>query len=265
MTNKKVLAILIFTLCVTIPILTLSLFPAPCGFGICLLFYYPIIFLVGVLSAWTYFKFSDKLKFNKTILFLIIFLLDLVVLTYFYPKGEFFPTNQLRVARQVANDYENLKPVDIFKATEDRNFLQITALYHKFNLPSETYDVRYCFIDDKGSCDTMYREFSYFIMDNKVVTNNSNFDYNLDLNEGSFSFTDTVDQIDFTFKVGYPDFGKYRKSFTNTSAEISDTGTRTTGLVKDKEKLRVIVDETRPKFEYRFTKLFENYLNITKR
>lgn len=264
MNKKKVTAILIFLLCMTIPILTLSLFPTPCGYGLCLLVYYPIIFFIGGLSAWTYYKFSDRIKLNKTALLLVLLLVDFALLTYFYPKGEYFPTNQIRVARQVADNYVNLKPVDIFKATENRNFLQITALYHKFDLPTEIYDVRYCFIDSKGSCDTMYREFNYFIMDNKVVTNNSHFDYNLDLNEGSFSFIDTVEQVDFTFKVGYPDFGKYRKNFTNTSSEITDKGTRTTGLVQDIEKLRVIVDETIPKFEYRFTKLFKSYLNLTK-
>ena len=263
MTKKKVITILIFLLCVTIPILTLSLFPTPCGYGLCLLVYYPFIFLVGGLSAWTYHKFSVRFKRNKSILFLLIFIIDFALLTYFYPKGEYFPTNQLRVARQEANDYGNLKPVDIFKATDDRNFLRITALYHKFNLPTEIYDVRYCFFDINGSCDTMYREFNYFIMDKKVVTNNPDFNYNLDLNEGYFTFKDTVEKIDFNFKVGYPDFGKYRKTFTNTSSEISDKGTRVTGLVKDIETLRVIVNETKPKFEYRFTKLFEQYLSLT--
>jgi len=264
MTKKKITTILIFLVCVTIPILTLSLFPTPCGYGLCLLFYYPVIFFIGGLSAWTYHKFSDRLKLNKTVLVLLMFLLDLTLLTYFYPKGEYFPTNQIRVARQVANKYENLKPIDIFKATEDRNFLLITALYHKFNLPIETYGVRYCFIDKNGSCDNMFREFNYFIKDNKVVTNNSDFNYKLDLNEGFLSFTDTVEQIDFTFKVGYPDFGKYRKTFTNTSSELSDKGVRVTGLVNDIGILRVIVDENKPKFEYGFTKVFEKYLSLTK-
>ena len=260
--NKKVLAILILILCVTIPILTLSLFPTPCGYGLCLILYYPIIFITGGLSAWVFYKFHDKVKVNSNVLFLIVLLFDISVLTYFYPKGEYFPTNQLQIAKQVANDYEKLKPIDLFKATEDRDFLRITALYHKFNLPTEIYEVRYCFIDEKGSCDTMYRDFNYFIMNNQIVTNNPDFNYNLDPSEGSFSFADTIDQIDFQFKVGYPDFGKYRKSFTNTSSEISESETRVTGLVKDIESLRVIVDENKPKFEYGFTKLFERYLSL---
>ena len=264
MNKKKVTAILIFLLCVTIPILTLSLFPTPCGYGLCLLIYYPIVFLVSGLSAFGYYKFSDKVKLNKTVLFLLILLLDFTLLTYFYPKGEYFPTNQLRVAWQAANDYESLKPVDIFKATEDRNFLLITALYHKYNLPTETYGVRYCFIDKNGSCDTIFNEFNYFILDKKVITNNPEFHFDLDLNEGSFSFTDTIEKNEFIFKVGYPDFGKYRKTFTNTSSELSEKGERVTGLVKDNGALRVIVDETKPKFEYGFTRLFEKYLNLTK-
>lgn len=264
MNKKKVTTILIFLLCVTIPTLILSLFPTPCGYGLCLLVYYLIIFLVGGLSAWTYYKFSDKIKFSKTAFLLIIMLLGFTLLTYFYPKGEYFPINQIRTAREVVDDYDNLKPVDIFKATEERNFLMITALYHKFNLPTKIYNVRYCLIDSNGSFDTIYKEFNYFIQDNKVVTNNSNFHYDLDLREGSFSFTDTVAKQDFVYKVGYPDFGKYRKDFTNTSSDLSDKGERVTGLVKDIGNLRVIVDETPPKFEYGFTTLFEKYLSLTK-
>jgi hypothetical protein len=264
MNKKRVTAILIFLFCVTIPILTLSLFPTPCGYGLCLLIYYPIIFLVGGLSAWTYYKFSDKIKFNKTIFLALILVLDLTLLTYFYPKSEYFPTSQLSVARQIANNYDNLQPIDILKATEDRNFLMITALYHKFKLPKETYNVSYCFIDTNGSCDTIYNEFHYFISDYKVVTDNSKFHYELDLKDGSFTFIDTVENQDFTFKVGYPNFGKYRKDFTNTSSDLSDKGERITGLVKDIGTLRVTVDETQPKFEYGFTRLFEKYLSLTK-
>ncbi len=264
MNKKRVITILTFLFCVTIPILTLSLFPTPCGYGLCLLVYYPIIFLVGGLSAWTYYKFRDKIKFSKTAFWLIILLLDFTLLTYFYPKGEYFPINQIRIAREVVDDYDNLKPVDIFKATEDRNFLMITALYYKFNLPTETYNVRYCFIDSNGSCDTIHKEFNYFIKDNKVVTNNADFRYDLDLIKSSFSYTDTVAKQGFVFKVGYPDFGKYRKDFTNTSSDLSDKGERVTGLVKDIGNLRVIVDETRPKFEYGFTTLFEKYLSLIK-
>ena len=248
----------------TIPILTLSLFPTPCGYGLCLLIYYPIIFLIGGLSAWTYNKFNDKIKFSKTIFLAIILVLDLVLLTYFYPKGEYFPTNQISEARRVANNYDNLQPDDIFKATEDRNFLMITALYHKFNLPTETYSVRYCFIDTNGSCETIYKEFNYFISDNKVVTNNSDFHSDLDLKEGSFSFTDKVKNQDFNFKVGYPNFGKYRKNFANTSSDLSEKGEKVTGLVKAIGTLRVMVDETHPKFEYGFTILFDKYLSLTK-
>lgn len=264
MNKKRVITILTFLFCVTIPILTLSLFPTPCGYGLYLLVYYPFIFLVGGLSAWAYYKLSEKIKLSKTAFLLIILLLDFTLLTYFYPKSEYFPTNQIRIARQVVDDYDSLKPIDIFKATEERNFLMITALYRKFNLPSETYSIRYCFIDNNGSCDTTHKEFNYFIQDSKLVTNNSDFHYDLDLREGSFSFTDTVAREGFVFKVGYPDFGKYRKDFTNTSSDLSDNGERVTGLVKDIGNLRVIVDETRPKFEYGFTTLFEKYLSLTK-
>ncbi len=252
MNKKKIIAILIFLLCVSIPYLILSMFPSSMGNDIyCMLFYYPLLFLIGGLSAWAYNQFRDRVKLNKAVLLLLILLLDFTILTSFYPKGQYSPINQLRVARQVTNDYKNLKPVDIFKAIDDRNFLRITALYHKFNLPPEFYIVRYCFNDTKTkgiydpySCDTMYKEFDYFFMDNRVVTNNPDFDYNLDLNEGSFSFTDTVEKIDFNIKFGYPNFGA-------------------NGRFKEIETLRVIVFETKPTFEYGFTNLFEQYLNKT--
>lgn len=264
MTKKKVTTLLLFLLCVTIPTLILSLFPSPCGYGLCLLIYYPIIFLAGGLSAWTYYTFGDRVKLKKSVSLLIILLLDFAFLSYLYPKGEYSPTNQLREAIQVAKSYENLKPIDIFKATEDKNFLLITALYHKYNLPTETYLVKYCSIDEIGSYDTIFKEFKYFISDNKVVTNNLDFDYNLDLKEGLFTFNDSIEQIQFSFKVGYPDFGKYRETFTNTSSEISDSGERVTALTKDTMNFRVIVEETKPKFEYRFTRLFEKYLSLKK-
>lgn len=264
MTKKKAPTLLLFLLCVTIPTLTLSLFPSPCGYELCLLIYYPIIFLAGGLSAWTYYKFGDRIKLKKTFSLLIILLLDFAFLSYFYPKGEYSPINQLRVARQVAKDYDNLKPIDIFKATEESNFLLITALYHKYNLPTETYLVRYCSIDKNGSCDKVFKEFNYFISGNKLVTNNPDFDYDLDLKEGSFSFNDSFEQIEFTIKLGYPDFGKYRETFTNSSSEISDSGERVTALAKDIKKFRVIVDETKPKFEYGFTRLFEKYLSLAR-
>ena len=250
MNKKKVIAILIFLLSVSIPILTLSLFLSSMGNDIyCMLFYYPLLFLIGGLSAWTYYRFRDRIKLNKTVLFLLILMLDFAILTSFYPKGKYSPTNQLRVARQEANDYKNLKPVDIFKAIDDRNFLRITALYHKFNLPTEFYVVRYCFNDTEGSCsrggsDKMYREFDYFFMDNKVVSNNPDFDYNLDLNEGSFSFSDTVKKIDFNLKIDYPNFG--------ASARLKYIDT-----------LTVIVFENKFTSEYGYTNLFEQYLNIT--
>ena len=245
MNKKKITSILIFLLCVSIPIMILSIFPSTMGDDLyCMLFYYPLLFLISGFSAWAYYKFRDRVKLNKEVFVLLILLLDFAILTSFYPKGEYSPINQLRLARQVSNNYKNLKPFDIFKAIDNRNYLLITALYHKFNLPTEIYVVKYCFNDTILSCDTMYREFDYFIMDNNVVTNNPDFHYNLDLSKGSFSFTDTVEEIDFNITVSYPNFGA-------------------TAYYKDIETLRVIVFETKPKFEYGFTNLFKYYLNIT--
>lgn len=244
MNKKKAIAILIFLVCVTIPILTLALFPSTMGEDLfAMFFYYPLIFLVGGLSAWTYYKFGNRIRLHQAVFLFLIFLLDFAILASFYPKGDNSPINQLRLARQVANDYENLETVDIFPAIDNKDFLRITALYHKFSLPAEIYVVKYCYNDTILNCETLYRKFDFLIMDNKVVSNNPDFDYQLDLNEGSFSFSDRVDTIDFQMTISYPDFG--------ATAQWKDIG-----------NLRVIVFQTKPKFVYGFTKLFEKYLNI---
>jgi hypothetical protein len=245
MNKKKAKAILIFLLCVSIPILILALFTSTMGEDLyAMFFYYPLIFLVGGLSAWAYYKFGERVKIHKAVWLILILLMDFVILISFYPKGGNSPINQLRVARQVVHDYENLEPVDLFEAIDKRHYLRITALYHKFSLPKEIYVVKYCFNDNILNCETLYRKFDFLIMDNKVVSNNPDFDCQLDLKEGSFTFSDTVETIDFQMTINYPHFG-------------------VTARWKDIGNLRVIVFETKPKFDYGFTKLFEKCLNIT--
>lgn len=262
MTRRSIIAILIFLFCVALPTWVLSFFPTPCGgYGLCMLVFYPTIFLLGLISGFVYYKFSDKIKFRKWLQVVLILFVDILLITFFYPKGEFSPFYQIPEARKVVSIYGQLKPTDIFDATEKRNFNLITALYHKFKLPKETYTVTYCLFDTTGSCDTTIKTFNYFIKDNKVFTDNSSIHFALDLTEGSLTFIDTVQQIIITFKVGYPDFGKYKKEFDNTSGELTDKGERITGLVKDIGNLRVMTNENLPKFEYKFERLFEKYLD----
>ncbi|RAW02201.1 hypothetical protein [Pseudochryseolinea flava] len=242
----------------------LSFFPIPCGFGLCLPLYYPIIVFVGLISGWAYYKFNDKIRLRKWIQIILILAVDILVLTYFYPKGEFFPTNQISAARRVVAQYAALKPTDIFEATEKRDFLMITALYHKFELPKETYTVDYCLTDTSGRCDTFLKTFNYFIKDNKVFSDSPSIHFEISLTDGSLTFTDTVQQTTFNFKVGYPNFGKYSDEFDDSSRELSPTGSRVTGLVKDIGAVRVASSERLPKFEYKFTKLFERYLDRLK-
>lgn len=261
MTKRTITTIFIFLFSVVLPTWILSFFPTPCGgYGLCLLVFYPTIFLIGLISGWTYFKFSDRIKLKKWLQVILLLLVDILLLTYFYPKGEFFPLNQIKQAQIVANNYGQLKSTDIFKATEQRNFLLITALYHKFQLPKETYSVTYCLTDTIGSCDTTIKTFNYFIKDNKVFTDNSSIHFELNLIDSSLTFVDTVQQTIINFKIGYPDFGKYKKDFDNTSADLTDNGIKITGLVKDFHNLRVMTNENLPKFEYKFTRLFEKYL-----
>lgn len=258
MTKRITIAILISLFCVAFPNWVLSLFPTPCGgYGICMIVFYPTIFLLGLISGLAYFKFSNKIKFGKWLLVVIILVLNILLIAYFYPKGEFSPFYQIPEARKVAGIYEQLKPIDIFDATEKRNFNLITALYHKFNLPKETYTVSYYLLDTTGSFDTTIKTFNYFIKDNQVFTDDASIHFALDLTEESLTFTDTVQPTTIYFKVGYPDFGKYKTDFDNRSEDL----TGTTGLVKDIGNLRVTASKNSPKFDYKFERLFEKYLD----
>ncbi len=261
MTRRSIIAIVIFLFCVALPTWVLSFFPTPCGFGFCLLFFCPTIFLIGLISGLAFYKFSDKIKLRKGLQVALVLVVDSLLITFFYPKGEFSPVYQISESKKVAGIYGQLKPTDIFEATEKRNFNLITALYHKFKLPKETYTVTYCLFDTTGSCDTTIKIFNYFIKDNKVFTDNSSIHFALDLKEGSLTFTDTVQSTTITFKVGYPDFGKYKKDFDNSSSDLTEKGERITGLVKDIGYLRVMTNENLPKFEYKFEQLFEKYLD----
>lgn len=262
MTKRSIIAILIFLFCVALPTWVLSFFPTPCGgYGLCMLVFYPTIFLIGLISGFIYYKFSDKVKFKKSLQVVLILVVDILLITYFYPKGEFSPFYQIPEARKVVSIYGQLKPTDIFEATEKRNFNLITALYHKFKLAKETYTVTYCLFDTIGSCDTTIKTFNYFIKDNKVFTDNSSIHFALDLTESSLTFTDTVQKTTINFKVGYPDFGKYKNDFGNRSSDLTAKGERITGLVKDIGNLRVMTNENLPKLDYKFEQLFEKYLD----
>jgi hypothetical protein len=196
MKRRTIIAILILIFCIAVPTWVASFFPSVCGdpYGLCVFIFYPTIFLIGLVSGFVYYKFSDRVKFKKWLQVILILIVDTLLICWAYPKGDFSPFNQIKEARQVANIYEQLKPTDIFEATEKRNFNLITALYHKFHLPKETFTVTYCLIDTTGSCDTTIKTFNYFIKDNKVFTDNPSIHFNLNLTEGSLTFIDTLQQ-----------------------------------------------------------------------
>lgn len=266
MIRQFIIPLLIFLFCVCLPTWVLSFFPNPCGggYGLCLLVFYPIIFLIGLVSGFFFYKFSNKLKFKKWLQLALVLIADILLIIYFYPKGEFSPFYQIPQAKKVANIYQELKPTDIFEATEKRNFNLITALYHKYNLPKEIYEVTYCLFDTLGSCDTTIKTFNYFLLDNKVFTNNSSIHFVVDLTRGSLTFIDSVERTKIYFKVGYPNFGKYEKDFDNTSSELTDKDSKITRLSKDYGNLRVMTKENLPKFEYKFEQLFYKYLDRIK-
>lgn len=263
MTRRGIIAILIFLFCFALPIWIASFFPTPCsdGYGLCVLIFYPSVFILGLASGFIYYRFSDRIKLKKALLVTLILVVDIFLMIFIYPESEYSPANQIKEAQNVVSIYGQLKATDIFQATEKRNFNLITALYHKFKLPKETYTVTYCRFDTTGSCDTTIKTFNYFVKDNKVFTDNSSIQFILDLKEGSLTFIDTVEQTFINFKVGYPDFGKYKKDFDNRSSDLTDNGEHITGLAKDIGNLRVMTNENLPKFEYKFERLFEKYLD----
>ena len=108
------------------------------------------------------------------------------------------------------------------------------------------------------------KKFNYFIKDNKVFSDNPSIHFEINLADSSLTFVDTLQQTTVNFKVGYPDFGKYRHEFDNSSSELSEMGERVTGLVRDIDSLRVVTRENLPKFEYKFTRLFDSYLDRLK-
>lgn len=264
MTTKRINSLLIFIFSAIIPIIVLYLFPVSCGYGLCLFFYYPLIFIVAGLSAWVYLKFSEKIQINRTLQAFIVVIINLTLLTYFYPKGEFLPLRQIKIATKVSQDYKKLKQADLFDAVESRNFLLVTALYHKFNLPEEMYAVSYCLIDSLGRCNETFKEFKYFIKNNKLISNDSTVLYELDVKEGTLFFIDTINQTPISLNVGYPNFGKFESDFSNISANLIDSGRKIIGLGKDIGVIRVSINEDNPKVEYGFSKLFKSYLAWTK-
>ncbi|MFP5471959.1 MAG: hypothetical protein ACLGGV_10235, partial [Bacteroidia bacterium] len=96
MTRRSIIAILIFLFCVALPTWVLSFFPTPCGgYGLCMVVFYPAIFLLGLISGFVYYKFSDKIKFRKWLQVVLILVVDILLITFFYPKGEFSPFYQI--------------------------------------------------------------------------------------------------------------------------------------------------------------------------
>jgi hypothetical protein len=268
MRKYRIYSLLLFLVCSFIPYFIINLFPASCGYGICVLFYYVEIFLVSLVSAVTYYKFNRKFnrkfKINNTLQLLMISLIAGCFLIYLYPKGEYYPSTQISKAKHVYNNYENLKPSDLFSAIEHRDFILITALYHKYELPKETYSISYCLKNENGGCDTIIKEFNYYFLKDSLVTDRPDLTYKLDSSKECFTIIDTIAQVGFELKLGYPQLGKFKSSLDGASYNLSDNGSELTAITKEFEHHRILIDKKTPKFEYQFTQLFERYLKLKK-
>lgn len=256
--TKTVISILIFLANIVTPIWVLSFFPTPCGYGLCLLIYYPIIFLTGVLSAFLYYKFSDRLKINKILWIAILLVVDTSILALTYPKDEYHPINQLQSAQVAYERYHELMPEDLFESVESRNFLLTAAIDHKFNIPDHVFELHCCTLDSTGSCDLTVNQLKFYVLKDSLITSESN--TYLQLSNGIVSINGTFDSTSLNLRFSTDNFGTFKKEYDNYSSNLSERGTGITGLSKDTTNIRLMIWKQPSKFEYKFTKKFQQWL-----
>lgn len=236
----------------------LSFFPTPCGYGLCLLIYYPIIFLTGGLSALLYYKFSDRPKINKILLIAILLVVDTSILALTYPKGEYHPINQLQSAQVAYERYHELMPEDLFESIESRNFLLTAAIDHKFNIPNHVFELHCCTLDSTGSCDLTVYQLKFYVLNDSLITSESN--TYLQLSNGIVSINGTFDSTSLNLRFSTDNFGTFKKEYDNYSSNLGERGTGITGMSKDTANIRLMIWKQPAKFEYKFTKKFQQCL-----
>lgn len=256
--TKTVISILIFLANILTPIWVLSFFPTPCGYGLCLLIYYPIIFATGGLSAFFYYKFSDRLKINKIVLIAILLVVDTSILALTYPKGEYHPINQLKSAQVAYERYHELMPEDLFMSIESRDFLLTAAIDHKFNIPDHVFELHCCTLDSTGSCDLTAKQLKFYVLDEKLTTSEP--DSILQLSNGIVSINGAFDSTTLNLQFSTNNFGTFKKEYDNFSSNLGERGTGITGLSKDTANIRLMIWKQPAKFEYKFTKKFQQWL-----
>lgn len=236
----------------------LSFFPTPCGYGFCILIYYPIIFLTGGISAFIYFKLIDRTRLNKAISILTLLLIDASILALTYPKGEYHPINQWKSAQVAYERYDELLPEDLFESIESRNFLLTAAIDHKFNIPDHVFELHCCILDSIGSCDLTVDQFKFYVLNDSLITSKSN--TYLKLSNGIVSVNGTFDSTSLNLRFSTDDFGMFKKEYDNYSSNLGERGTGITGLSKDTANVRLMIWKQPAKFEYKFTKKFQQWL-----
>jgi hypothetical protein len=241
----------------------LSFFPTPCGYGLCLLFfYYPIIFSTGLLSGILYYKLIHRIKINKAIFVTIIILIDFTVLSITYPSGEYHPLNQWKSAKIAYEQYDKLVPSDLFKSIENRNYLLTTAIDEKFRIPDYIFELNSCIVDSTGSCEQTIKQIKFYVLNDSLITSEQ--DSILQLHNGLVKIEGQLDTTYMNLRISTSEFGTYKQEYDNFSSNLGERGTGITGLSKDTSNIRVIIWKEPSKFEYKFTKYFGRYLKSKK-
>jgi len=237
----------------------LSFFPTPCGYGLCLLIYYPAMFVTGGVSAVIYHKLSNQININKIIFVILILVVDFTVLTLTYPTGEYHPLNQWKLAQAAYERYDELIPTDLFESIDSRNFLLTSAIDHKFEIPDHVFELNCCKVDSTGSCQKTIKKIKFYVLNDSLIITKQ--DSLINLNNQIINIKGQLDTIFFDLRFSVKEFGRFKQEFDDFSSNLGERGTGVTGLTKDQENIRIMIWKQPSKFEYKFTHYFGQFLN----
>ena len=223
-----------------------------------MLIYYPIILSTGGISAFFYYKFSGRLKDNKILLIAILFVVDASILALTYPKGEYHPINQWQSARVAYERYNELIPENLFESIESRNFILTAAIDHKFNIPDHVFELLCCTVDSTGGCEKTVIQIKFYVLNDSLITSKRN--SILQLSNGTVYIEGAFDSTFLSKRFSIAKFGKFKDEYDDFSSNLGERGTGITGLSKDTANIRLMIWKQPAKFEYKFTKKFQQWL-----
>jgi hypothetical protein len=250
-------SLIVFVLFIATPIMVINLFPSPCILGFCLFVYYLLCIFIAVISIIVIYLTKKNKKYNLLILFLII-LINTVVLILLYPESEFSPSKQFSNAIEIIQNYDNLKPEDIFDAVKNKKHLLITALCCKYELATEMYTVEYCHINKNGICDYELKKYNYTFNNNKIIINNKYTGYTFD--KDYLIFTDSISSKEYILEIGTNSFCANNNLYNCTSIIFPINSQEFNITSKDIGNTRVIVSRIQSRLNYGFNSLFKKYI-----